>query len=98
MNRPTDKREAKLITEIVDRAEKLARRFKQPTVRAAIAIDLVMAHRMQPLDLELLLKADDGNFAHDVFGIMRHIDRNSGAMRDCFVPRFARFQHDHDAS
>lgn len=93
----TDKREAKLLTEIVDRAEQLARRFKQRTPRAAIAIDLVMAHRMQPLDLELLLKADDGNFAHDVFGIMRHIDRNSGAMRDCFVPRFARFQHDKDS-
>jgi hypothetical protein len=94
----TDKREAKLLTEIVDRAEKLARRFNQPTVRAAIAIDLVMAHRMQPLDLELLLAAADGNFAHDVFGIMRHIDRNSGVMRDCFVPRFARFQHDDSTS
>jgi hypothetical protein len=87
-------REATLITKIVDRAEKLARRFKQPTVRAAIALDLVMAHRMQPLDLELLLKADDVNFVHDVFGIMRHIDHNNGAMRDCFVPRFARFQHE----
>jgi hypothetical protein len=92
------KRETALLTEIVNRAEKLSRRFKQPTVRATIVLDLVMAHRMQPLDLELLLAADDVNFAHDVFGIMRHIDRNSGAMRDCFVPRFARFQHDHDAS
>jgi hypothetical protein len=92
------KRETALLTEIVNRAEKLSRRFKQPTVRATIVLDLVMAHRMQPLDLELLLAADDVNFAHDVFGIMRHIDRKSGAMRDCFVPRFARFQHDHDAS
>jgi hypothetical protein len=92
------RREGNLISEIVDRAEKLARRFKQPTVRASIVLDLVMAHRMQPLDLELLLAADDANFAHDVFGIMRHIDRNSGAMRDCFVPRFARFQHDNSAS
>jgi hypothetical protein len=94
---PNERRaETDLIKRIVDRAEQLARRFKQQTPRAAIVLDLVMAHRMQPLDLKMLLAADDGNFAHDVFGIMRHIDRNSGVMRDCFVPRFARFQHESD--
>lgn len=43
-----------------------------------------------PLDLDKLLAADDFNFAHDVFGIRRHIDRDTGEIMDCFVPRCAR--------
>jgi hypothetical protein len=89
-----DKRESLLLTMIADRADKLARRYNNPTPRWKFALDLALAHRWQPLDLELLFAADDGNFAHDLFGIVRHIDRSTGAMRDCFVPRFARFQHD----
>jgi hypothetical protein len=42
-----------------------------------------------PLKLEELLAADDMNFAHDVFGIRRHIDRTTGELQDCFVPRYA---------
>lgn len=26
---------------------------------------------------------------HDVYGINRHIDRETGELRDCFLPRFA---------
>ncbi len=42
-----------------------------------------------PLKLQELLAADDGNFGHDVFGIRRHIDRDTGELQDCFVPRFS---------
>lgn len=42
-----------------------------------------------PLKLEALAKADEANFAHDVFGIRRHIDRETGKLGDCFLPRFA---------
>lgn len=47
-----------------------------------------------PLDLARLLDADDFNFAHDVFGIARHLDRDGasatgGQLLNCFVPRFA---------
>ncbi len=41
-----------------------------------------------PLRLADLLAADDFNFAHDVFGIMRHIDRRTGRLDNHFVPRF----------
>lgn len=41
-----------------------------------------------PLRLEELLRADDGNFGHDVFGIRRYIDRTTGQLTDCFLPRF----------
>jgi len=41
------------------------------------------------LKLVELLKTDDGNFAHDVFGIRRHIDRETGQLKHCFLPRYA---------
>ena len=42
-----------------------------------------------PLKLAELEKADDGNFSHDIFGIRRHIDRRTGELGDCFLPRFS---------
>lgn len=45
-----------------------------------------------PLRLADLLKADDFNFLHDVFGIRRHLDRDTGELRNCFLPRCARPQ------
>ena len=42
-----------------------------------------------PLKLSDLLAADEANFAHDVFGIRRHINRDTGQLEDCFVPRYA---------
>jgi hypothetical protein len=42
-----------------------------------------------PLKLQDLLAADDFNFAHDVFGIRRHINRQTGQLEDCFLPRYA---------
>jgi hypothetical protein len=42
------------------------------------------------LDLAKLLAADDFNFAHDVLGIRRHIDRETGQLMNCFRPRFAK--------
>lgn len=42
-----------------------------------------------PLDLARLLEVDTFNFNHDIAGIMRHIDRETGTLGDCFVPRCA---------
>jgi hypothetical protein len=52
-------------------------------------MDLCATHNSCPLDLAGLLATDDYNFAHDVFGIRRHIDRETGDLTDCFVPRYA---------
>lgn len=41
------------------------------------------------LDLQALSQADDFNLQHDVFGIRRHLDRDTGKLKDCFLPRFA---------
>jgi hypothetical protein len=41
------------------------------------------------LDLSKLLTADDFTFAHDMDGIARHLDRDTGKLGDCFLPRCA---------
>lgn len=41
-----------------------------------------------PLRLDDLLAADASNFAHDVVGIRRHINRETGKLEGCFLPRF----------
>ena len=43
-----------------------------------------------PLKLQDLLETDNFNFAHDVFGIARHIDRGTGKLKNCFSPRFGK--------
>jgi hypothetical protein len=42
-----------------------------------------------PLRLKDLLEADDFNFAHDLYGIYRHLNRETGKLEDCFLPRFS---------
>lgn len=55
-----------------------------------LCMDICAAHANgNPLRLQELLDADDVNFGHDVFGIRRYIDRNTGKLVDCFVPRFS---------
>lgn len=43
-----------------------------------------------PLDFDRMAQADDFNVAHDVVGIYRHIDRETGKLTGCFLPRFAK--------
>ena len=57
---------------------------EQGHLQAAIAL----VHRKEPIDLDALLAADDGNFGHDVFGIRRFYDPVQGILRDGFSPRY----------
>lgn len=86
----------KIISKIVARAQDMLRQNKAATAESgmSLAMDLTACHANgTPLRLADLLAADDFNFAHDVFGIRRHIDRDdssptAGQMLDCFLPRF----------
>lgn len=53
-------------------------------------MDIDCVHKVTPLRLDELLAADDGNFGHDVFGIRRHLNRETKELENCFVPRFCR--------
>lgn len=78
--------DAILVTEIVNRAAKLiGRRIDKLSLR----MDLVACHANGcPMDFARLANSDDFNLSHDVFGISRHIDRETGALTRCFLPRF----------
>lgn len=41
------------------------------------------------LDLQALANAPATHFNHDICGIQRHIDRNTGKLLHCFTPRYA---------
>lgn len=83
----------RLIEQIAERATRLHIRFGigGPAWRLQDAqMDITAVHANgTPLRLCDLLLADDANFGHDVFGIRRYLNRNTGQLTSCFVPRFA---------
>ncbi len=78
--------EIELASDIAKRAVKL---LGKGTV-SMFAMDIQACHTNGCcLKLVDLLKAVDGDFLHDVCGINRHIDRETGKLKDCFLPRYA---------
>ena len=79
-----------LILDIIKRGNALLEPIgqKYDTMDALMDISATIANGC-PLKLKEWLAADDSNFAHDLMGIWRHIDRTTGTLRDCFLPRFA---------
>jgi len=58
--------------------------------KMAAIMDISATHSNgTPLKLQELLDADDMNFAHDVFGILANINRRTGQLENCFVPRYS---------
>lgn len=59
--------------------------------RHTLLMDLESADNTFNLRLEDLLNADNGNFAHDVVGIVNNVNRSEFPAKDfgLFVPRYA---------
>jgi hypothetical protein len=57
-----------------------------------LEMDISAAHISTPLDLDKLIAFDDFNFAHDIGGIRKHINRNNGQLTEYFLPRCAAHQ------
>jgi hypothetical protein len=86
INWNTSKQDALTISEIVARA-----RGYWPDVNALkLNMDITATHANGcPLKLRELAGAPKLDFAHDVCGIQRHINRETGQLENCFVPRYA---------
>ena len=95
INFDVTKEEAKFIQAIALRAgnEVFNGWTTQTTLDTEMDITTVHANGC-PLKLEELLMAKPFDFAHDVGGIRKYLDRNTGLLRDCFLPRFAQKQGD----
>ena len=74
------------IVKITERADKMGLLVFD---RLSLIMDLECTDNEFNLRLDELLTTDDYNFAHDICGIQRHIDRKAKTMGDFFVPRFA---------
>lgn len=87
--------DAAVITMIAARAFRLYYQTSGAAMPRGAIVDIMMdveaTHASgNRLDLVRLLAADDANFLHDITGIRNHLDRATGELRDCFVPRFTR--------
>ncbi len=83
--------EQQVVNQIVARAAQVEALRGARLDRLSLEMDLAAVHTHTPLRLDDLFAADDFDFAHDVRGIQRHIDRKTGLLMDHFLPRFARY-------
>lgn len=81
-----------------EKAAEAAKRFeglvpkaeRKGYARINLVMDLLAADGVNgnaALDWDRLLAGDDFNFMHDICGISRHIDRNTGKLGGYFMPR-----------
>ena len=77
-----------IISAIVDRVED--HYCLMTGERIGMEMDITATHLNGcPLMLSDLLTAPAGSFWHDIGGIQRHINRDTGALEDFFLPRYA---------
>lgn len=88
INWKVSKNDMRLIAQIAKRASGMAEMhgINYPVLEADMDITACHANG-NPLDLGRFLKADSFNFSHDAMGIRRHINRQTGQLENCFVPR-----------
>lgn len=80
------KEDMRTISEIADRALTLP--WPDMPTKLDILMDIATVHEKTPLRLYDLYAADPANFAHDIGGIRRHLNRETLELEDCFMPRF----------
>lgn len=95
LNFTTNSYDMTVIRKIAERAGRLMQDLEgirdNAKSRIDTEMDLSATHASGcPIRLDDLLAADDFNFLHDVLGIRRHLNRKTGRLGDCFMPRFAR--------
>ena len=84
------KEEHSLILKIAKRASEICAKHGVAFDILDTQMDLAATHANGcPLDLARLLEADDFNLMHDVGGIYRHLNRDTGKLENHFLPRFA---------
>lgn len=90
-----DRRTMDLISKLLDRA-KTDGYVRGPAAPdhwyepVTFMLDMVNVHNAVPMDFQRMLEADRFNFIHDVAGIARHMNRETGQLEGGFLPRFAK--------
>jgi len=89
MSKTITKSEYETIAAIARRAQRMFRNAGVERDYLDCMMDIEAAHMDCGLKLEELAEADKFNFSHDVGGIANHLDRETGKLKDCFLPRYA---------
>ena len=90
--KPLNKKDNALVGKIIARADK----EEVVSDMTTLTMDLIAVHQNDCLlDFEKLLQADGFNFLHDIYGIGRHIDRQSGMLDNHFLPRCVKQRKSH---
>jgi len=79
------------IRKVCERYEALCFKHKiEPCRRTNLTMDIEFADQDIPLDFDGLLATDDGNFLHDITGIISNLNRDTKKLDHCWVPRHAK--------
>lgn len=90
MNFETSKEDANLILEIALQAHELAKAIGREYPVFDAMMDVTATHcNGCPLKLQDLRDAPISEFGHDVYGIRANLNRDTGTLENCFLPRFA---------
>ena len=57
--------------------------------RLTLKMDLENVNKKIKMNFQELLKADDMDFIHDIYNIQLFMDRETGELKNDFLPRFA---------
>lgn len=94
INWKASKFESQIIGKLAKRASAMADKSGFEYTPMDARLDITACHlNCCALNLNKLAQAEDFDFAHDVFGIRRHINRDTAQLEDCFVPRCALSNH-----
>jgi len=81
--------ELRLINLIADRAVALSGFYGEKLPKVDVMMDLqATIENGTPLRLQDLLNTDSVNFMHDIVGIRNNLNRITGKLENCFLPRF----------
>jgi len=76
------------ISSIIDRYNELRVDIGfEPISKITLMMDIENADKCVPLNLDKLLEFKDSDFAHDMGGIITNMNRETGQLENCFVPR-----------
>jgi hypothetical protein len=80
------RQEIQLIMAIANRA---ARTLNMPHHSMTFSMDLELCHSKNPLRLQEMLYSKDADLIHDVCGINKNLNHDTGKLENCFSPRYS---------
>ena len=80
------KEEWDVVCKVMDKASALFPNYK----RITMGLDLLNAHDDVGIDFSRLLAFDNMDFIHDIMGIRNNMNRETGKLENCFLPRCAK--------